>query len=160
MIEDFDELKVQLNELAAIINSFQSEAVQIRLIELILGDHIEVAGKQDLQGSTIQEKPPKPSAKKAKPARKAKEKKEQPAATPRSRSGKPGAQATLTRLIGEGFFKKPKTIKEIVDYCETKLALQFKQNDFSGKLVRKVRDGDLKREKNADGLYEYTQTKD
>src|SRR2546428_695278 len=72
----------------------------------------------------------------------------------RTTAAKPGALATLTRLLGEGFFKTGKTIGDIVKYCETTLALPYKQSDFSGKLVRLVRDKKLTREKNAEGQYE------
>ena len=37
MIEQFDTVREQLAQLAPIINSFKSEAVQLRLVELILG---------------------------------------------------------------------------------------------------------------------------
>jgi len=36
MIKNFDEIKQQLGELATIINAFKSEAVQLRIVELIL----------------------------------------------------------------------------------------------------------------------------
>ena len=35
MIKNFDVIKEQLKELAGVINSFKSEAVQLRLIELV-----------------------------------------------------------------------------------------------------------------------------
>jgi len=33
MIKNFEEIKKQLNELSTVINSFKSEAVQLRIIE-------------------------------------------------------------------------------------------------------------------------------
>ena len=55
MIKNFEEVKKQLKELSQIINSFQSEAVQLRLIHLIFGaieaeDDAEVIVDPVLQG--------------------------------------------------------------------------------------------------------------
>ena len=64
----------------------------------------------------------------------------------------------LTDLFSLKIFiwvSKPKTIGDIVKHCEHNMARKFKQNEFSGKLARLVRDGVLKRGKNADGQYEY-----
>ena len=33
MIKNFDELKTQLSDLSSVINSFKSEAVQLRIVE-------------------------------------------------------------------------------------------------------------------------------
>jgi hypothetical protein len=63
----------------------------------------------------------------------------------------------LDRLVSEGFFKKPRTIKELVEHCSHNLALKYKQSDFSGPLGRLTRDVKLKRTKNADKQYEYSQ---
>ena len=57
------------------------------------------------------------------------------------------------------FFKKPRTIGDILVHCETNLARKIKANEISGKLGRMVRNGELKRTKNADGQYEYTASK-
>jgi hypothetical protein len=72
-------------------------------------------------------------------------------------SGRPGGKVMLDRLVGENFFKKPKTIKQIVEHCEHNLAFKYKQSDFSGPLGRLTRDGALTRKKNADKQYEYAQ---
>ena len=37
MIKNFDEIKEQLKELSGVINSFKSEAVQLRIVELVFG---------------------------------------------------------------------------------------------------------------------------
>lgn len=37
MIKNFEIVKKQLSELAGIVNSFKSEAVQLRIVELIFG---------------------------------------------------------------------------------------------------------------------------
>jgi len=37
MIKNFDKVKLQLNELAEVLNKFNSEAVQLKVVELLLG---------------------------------------------------------------------------------------------------------------------------
>jgi len=66
-----------------------------------------------------------------------------------------GAVATLSQLAKSDFFSTPKTISDIVDHCRHNLARSFKANDFSGKLARMIRAGELTREKNTDNQYEY-----
>ena len=40
MIKNFEEIKEQLRELSEIVNSFTSEAVQLRIVELVFGENI------------------------------------------------------------------------------------------------------------------------
>jgi hypothetical protein len=155
MIKNFDTIKFQLRELAEVINAFKSEAVQLRLVELVF----EVAGddSDDSEGGTG------PERRAADPTRKARKvaKKSAPtdAAPAKGKaSGRPGGKSMLDRLVGEGFFKKPKTIKQVVEHCEHNLAFKYKQTDFSGALGRLTRSGTLTRKKNADKQYEYSQS--
>lgn len=151
MIDSFETLKRQLKELAPLINAFTSEAVQLKVTEIIFREReTEIEeGVQDVDIPSAR----KPASRKPKgkpannPAKTVKE-------SSRTRAVA-GAQATLSRLIDDGFFNQPRTINAMVDHCETKLALHFKQADFSGKLVRLVRDGRLRRVRNKDGQYEY-----
>src|SRR6266508_7025079 len=69
--------------------------------------------------------------------------------------GGTGAVATLSQLASGTFFDKPRTIKDLIDHCKHNLARTFKANEFSGKLGRMVRNGELTRKKNADKQYEY-----
>ena len=147
MIKNFDVIKEQLRELAGVINTFKSEAVQLRLIELVF----EAA---DGGGSTPDAEKPRRRKAQAKAAPAAN--KEGAAAKSRG-SRRPGGKNTLDRLRGEGFFKKPKTIKQLVEHCDHNLALKYRQSDFSGPLGRLTRDGKLKRTKNADKQYEYSE---
>lgn len=43
MLEKLDEIKSKLAQLAPVINSFKSEAVQLKLVEIIFGEHHEDA---------------------------------------------------------------------------------------------------------------------
>ncbi|HOZ49424.1 MAG TPA: hypothetical protein PLO37_04280 [Candidatus Hydrogenedentes bacterium] len=151
MIRNFDVIKEQLKDLSSVINSFKSEAVQLRLIELVFEkggsddehDEAHTKNKSPVQrqaGRKSVKTPPTTGTPKAKA------------------SGRPGGKAMLERLHSEGFFKKPKTIKQLVEHCEHNLAFKYRQSDFSGPLGRLTRDGKLKREKNVNKQYEYSET--
>lgn len=154
MIKKFDEVKEQLKELSGIINAFKSEAVQLRIIELILEGGTQLEENEEPEKSQTQSATPKIRRRKtSKPAPKdgatASERKK------RSSSGS-GAIATMLSVYDAGFFKSPKTIGEIVKHCEVNMARKIKPNEISGKLARMVRNKELKRDKNSDGQYRYT----
>ena len=159
MIKDFDTVRAQLKELAEVINAFKSEAVQLRIIDLVIGGAPLVA-KLELP-PVIPALPPSPPAsglKSRKRARKVAASEAFGAAAKPSRSpakGRPSGNMTLETLINDGFFKSPKTISQIVEHCDTSLAMKYKQSDFSGPLMRQVREKHLTRKKNADSQYEY-----
>ena len=153
MLKDFDAVKGQLKELAEVVNAFKSEAVQLRIVELVLSVPEREDGDPDAQ--------PTPDHARRSPARRR-------AAKPENgnengermgsrRSGGRGARATLSKAMTAGYFKKPHTLGELVQHAETNMASKFKQSDFSGSLARYVRDGKLKRVKNSEGQYEYSE---
>lgn len=156
MIKNFDKIKGQLRELAEVINSFKSEAVQVRLIELVL-EAAESGSTKDSAGSEGGAGDRRRSGqRRSRSDGKALKLKEGAGAKTKS-AGRPGGKTMLDRLYSEGFFKKPKTIKQLVEHCEHNLAFKYKQSDFSGPLGRFTRGGKLKRTKNADKQYEYSQ---
>ena len=156
MIENFDIIKEQLRELASVINTFKSEAVQLRLIELVF--QAAEGGSRDESGGSGGGTPDVGKPRKRKAQAKAAPGAKKEGAAAKSRGGRrPGGMATLTRLHEEGFFNRPKTIKQLVEHCDHNLALKYKQSDFSGALARLTREGQLKRTKNADKQYEYSQ---
>lgn len=155
MIKNFDVIKVQLRELAGVINTFKSEAVQLRLIELVFET---VGAFPDNNFDSANDTPS--------PRKRRKKKSGLPNETPtlkknssvgKARAGRLGGKAMLDRLLGEGFFKKPKTINQLVEHCDHNLALKYKQSDFSGALGRLTRNSKLHRTKNADKQYEYSE---
>jgi hypothetical protein len=153
MIKDFVLVKKQLQELSSVINSFKSEAVQLRVVELLFQRMgIETAGEP---AASSQEKGKGKGSTRRKTATKAV--KEKKAAKKRSIGGRPGPLAMIKQLIGQNFFKEPKTIKDIVDYCEAHLGYKYKPGEISTSLTRSVRDGALKRKKNEENQYEYRQ---
>jgi hypothetical protein len=149
MIEKFAGMKAQLSELAIVLNEFNPEAVQLRLLDLVFG-------KEQTEDGSAQEDIDK-SAHKA-PKRRAPKTKKLDSTAPEKRKKATvgaGANATLTQLLSGNFFDKPRTINDIIEHCKHNLARTFKANEFSGKLGRIVRSGDLTRKKNADNQYEY-----
>lgn len=155
-MKNFDRIKDQLKELAEIVNSFKSEAVQLRIVELVFDSPPSEPKDQVVD--------PKPSTRSPRRSSAAKKKRKAPSedSDEAKRSTRPvgrGARAALNRLVTEGFFGKPQTIRSLVEHCEVNLASKYKQSDFSGSLARLVRDGTLRRTKNSDNQYEYTEAK-
>jgi len=148
MIEEFDGIKNQFAELASVLNAFKSEAVQLRLLEYLLSEQTVVTKNEKSKR--------KPSSKKPRPGH-APSSNEDAEITKKGKKAPTGAgaPATLTQMLTSNFFDKPRTINDIIEHCKHNLARNFKANDFSGKLGRLVRDGELTRKKNTDKLYEY-----
>ncbi|GAB5504840.1 MAG: hypothetical protein Rhirs2KO_00030 [Rhizobiaceae bacterium] len=158
MIQDFEEIKRQLSELSEVINRFNSEAVQLRIVELIFG-----ADQPDTDQGVPSSRIPSNSRRRNKRTSKA-SKSDAIAATGadaanqkgrKSGGSAKGAVAILNDLVDGDFFKSNKTINDIVSYCDQSLARRFKASAFSGALARMTRNGVLERQKNADGQYEY-----
>jgi hypothetical protein len=153
IIENFAEMKKQLAELSTVLNAFKSEAVQLRLLDLIFGEDEEVASAQAPNSETNAVKRRKRKPKTKTPAD------DSAASTPAKRkqvSSGTGALATLNRLVDEKFFDKPRTISDIIGHCKNDKAQTFKPNDISGKLIRLVRSKKLNRQKNTDNQYAYS----
>ena len=149
MIEKLDSIKKQLGELATVLNAFKSEAVQLRVLDFVLGEE-----SPDESG----EKPASTRTPRKSRGRRSATQKNADRVGPAKRKKAPsgtGAPATLTQLLPGTFFDKPRTINDMIEHCRHNLARTFKANEFSGKLGRMVRNGELIRKKNADKQYEY-----
>jgi hypothetical protein len=149
MIQKLDSIKKQLSELAAVLNAFKSEAVQLRVLDFVLGEETsEELDEKPANTRTSRKSRPRPTA----------SKKKTDSATSATRKKAPagtGAPATLNQLLAGPFFDKSRTINDIIEHCKHNLARTFKANEFSGKLGRMVRNDELTRKKNADKQYEY-----
>jgi hypothetical protein len=145
MIEKIDSIKKQLGELATVLNAFKSEAVQLRLLDHLLGEQPE----EETGGAQRR------TRRKAKVQRAAAPTGGGEASKKKKASSGTGANATLTQLLAGTFFDKSKTINDLIEHCKHNLARTFKANEFSGKLGRMVRNSELTRKKNADKQYEY-----
>ncbi len=153
MFKDFETKKAQLTELAEIISKFKSEAVQLRLVELIFaGGVIEPSATS--QRETPSHKTPVKTRRKSRIKQTSKVV-DGAGAKKRASSGD-GAVATLMNTFDEGYFKQPRSISDICAHCEVNLARRIKPNEISGKLGRMVRSRQLSRTKNSDNQYVYT----
>lgn len=153
MFKDFETTKSHLIELAEIINKFKSEAVQLRLVELIFAGGSFVPSAASQHEAT-------PPATRAKPRRKSRPKSsskaDDGAGAKKKTSSGGGAVATLMKTFAEGYFKQPRSISDICAHCEVNLARRIKPNEISGKLGRMVRSHQLSRTKNSDNQYVYS----
>jgi hypothetical protein len=152
MLKSFDTIKAQLAELAPAINAFKSEAVQLRIVELVFNlRHSE----DNLQEPEEVE----PRSRRTARTRKGRGERGVGKSAPKTSGKKKGAGSgpipTLNQLIDGGFFAKHKTLKDIIEHCRNDKARNFQPSQLSGPLGRLVRDQLLKRQKNADGQYEY-----
>lgn len=50
MLEEFERLKGQLSELAKILNAFESEAVQLRILDSVLGQESTLKTPESREG--------------------------------------------------------------------------------------------------------------
>lgn len=148
-IQDFEELKNQLIELAKMVNAFNSEAVQLRIVEIILSEHL--THTPHTPQVAIHKDTPKPK----KASSKTQTVKSMNGGAKKSKTKSTGPTTILSALIDEGFFSKHQTINNIIEYVKNQKAMVLKTNEISTPLGRLVRDGRLKREKNSDGQYEY-----
>lgn len=117
MIADFENVKRELKELAEILNTFKSEAVQLRILESLLGSQSSGTGKSvDSLGVGTSESdqsdtapPKKKPTKKKSTVNKSPESK----ASARRPAGS-GPNAILSELASGTFFDQPRTIRELV----------------------------------------------
>ena len=145
MIENLKNMKKQLAELASVLNTFKSEAVQLRLLEYIMGEQSaeESIGRPGrIRASKKSNAPIKTKTRLT--------------AKKRGKSqSRMGGHATVTHLLSTAFFDKPRTISDITKYCKQKFASNLKPSDFSGRLGQLAAKGVLERKKNAKNKYAY-----
>lgn len=183
----FKQTAEQLIELAKVLNEFKSEAVQIRLLELLFDQKImEPATTSETPEGQPTEKPsanvaitapekkakaekeePKPeittespaSVKQEKKTRATKATKKAAEKTVRKRSTtRPGPSIILKQLVDNKFFADSRNIGDVVDYCKKMYKYEYKSTDLSGTLAKYSKDGILNRTKNPEtNQFEYTQ---
>ena len=88
-------------------------------------------------------------------ARAAKSSKKPEGSSSKSKS-RVGSYAALRQLYDDGFFSSARTIGNITDELKQNHGRTYKSSEMSPALLRYLRSGDLKREKNKDNQYEYT----
>jgi hypothetical protein len=70
-------------------------------------------------------------------------------------SNRPGPKAALDVLLGEKYFETKRTQSEIQRFLRESKGYEYSQNELSISLLRVVRKGMLKREKDGEGHYLY-----
>ena len=157
MIKNFAIIKSQLTELSDILNKFKSEAVQLRIVELVFNKLGEEDFKEDLEDQDDETKVKTSHQKKSSQGKAAAPKSKGAKSKGRSAKGsRPGPKNMIEGLIAKNFFKKPKTISDIINHCTKDLAYTYSNNELAITLTRLTRDQQLKREKNAEDQFEYT----
>jgi hypothetical protein len=143
MNRQIEKLKKQLTEIAEVVNSFQSEAVQVRVVDRLL-DEIMETEKGETEGSDIFNKRGR------KPSR------ENEVNEFTQARKKPGATKVLNQLLNSDYFKTPHSISSIAEYCKEKFNSDFKTSELSGILLKLAKENRLKRERSNDNnRFEY-----
>jgi hypothetical protein len=128
MSKNIEKIKNQLSDFANVINSFRSEAVQVRIVDHLL-DVLVLDKKDESKFNT-----------------------ETGAAEQKS----PGATKMVKQLLPTDFFNVPRSISEIVTYCNEKNDADVRTSEFSGVLLSLIKQKQLKRERNEDSnRFEY-----
>lgn len=142
MSKHIEKLKKQLVEVAEVVNSFQSEAVQVRIIDRLLEVMIE-SEKVDADGSEIF----------SKKGRRMRAEDDSFASTGRK---KPGATKILNQLLATDFFDQSRSISSIANYCKEQFDSDFKTSELSGILLKLANENKLRRERsNENNRFEY-----
>ncbi len=138
MSKHSEKLKKQLLEVSEIINAFQSEAVQVRLIDRLLDTMVEWdtdctdGSKKPHLFKSYDQDVTAQSAKKV------------------------GATKVLNKLLATDFFSQPHSIASIADYCKAHFNADFKTSELSGILLKLANENKLIRERsNENNRFEY-----
>lgn len=155
MIHNFDLLKQQLSELSPIINSFKSETVQLRVIELVFAQAVGSVISEQKKDVGTELAPAAPTRKRKASRTKTVKSENGQTKAPRIKSGRPGPGAIVELLISEGFFDKGKTPNDVVVHCRDDKVLTYNGTEISVSLGRAVKNKKLKREKDGNGQFLY-----
>lgn len=143
MSKPIEKLKKQLIEISEVVNAFQSEAVQVRVVDKLLDAMIEFE-KGDAEGyEFLSKKAFKPAAPNGHNI------------IPTGRK-KPGATKILNQLLATDYFRTSHSISAIAEYCKEHFNSDFKTSELSGILLKLANENKLKRQRNDDNnRFEY-----
>jgi len=142
MSKHIEKLKKQLLEISEVVNSFKSEAVQVRVVDRLLDAMMELE-KTETDGIEVLNKR---------------------VYRPRGDEGgyaargakKPGATKILNQLLSADFFDVPRSISSIANYCKDNFDSDFKTSELSGILLKLANEHKLRRERsNENNRFEY-----
>ena|ERR1700712_4328765 len=144
MSKHIEKLKKQLTEISEVVNSFKSEAVQLKIIEKFL-DVLVDFDKGDTDTTELFNK-------------KGYKKTEFESDNYSLSQGrkKPGATKILNQLLNSDFFSVPRSISSIATYCKENFDSDFKTSELSGILLKLANENKLRRERSHDNnRFEY-----
>ena len=144
MSKHIEKLKKQLLEISEVVNSFRSEAVQVKIIDRLLDAIIE-SERVDADGIDAY----------TKKGRRLRSGDEDENTFSQGRK-KPGATKILNQLLLTDFFNVRHSISDIADYCKENYDSDFKTSELSGILLKLAKENKLKRERSNDNnRFEY-----
>jgi hypothetical protein len=138
MSKQTEKLKKQLLEISDVVNAFQSEAVQVKIVDRLLDSILE-----DKDGEDAATKRPRSY---------------QTDGESRQRESlrKPGATKVLNQLLQTDFFDQPHSIADIATYCKDQYDSDFKTSELSGILLKLANESKLRRERSEENnRFEY-----
>jgi hypothetical protein len=142
MSKHIEKLKKQLTEISEVVNSFKSEAVQLKIVDRLLDVLVEF-DRTDAEGTELL----------SKKGQKRDENDNYPFAHGRK---KPGATKILNQLLSTDFFVTPRSISSIATYCKDNFDSEFKTSELSGILLKLANENKLRRERSHDNnRFEY-----
>lgn len=132
-------------DISDVVNSFRSEAVQVRVVDRLLDAMIE-SDKAEAENHEVFNR----KGRKLRPDLDIKEFSSAPGAR------KPGATKILNQLLSTDFFNIQRSISSIATYCKETFDSDFKTSELSGILLKLANEGKLKRERsNENNRFEY-----
>jgi len=139
MSKQTEKFKKQLLEISDVINAFQSEAVQVKIIDRLLDTLIDWDRDGDEQ--TV---------------KRARIYHGEEGSHRDNSSRKPGATKVLNQLLQTNFFDHPHSIADIATYCKDQYDSEFKTSELSGILLKLSNESKLRRERSEENnRYEY-----
>jgi hypothetical protein len=144
MSKHIEKLKRQLVEISEVVNSFKSEAVQVKVIDRLL-DAMSESEKGENEGIEVLNK------------RGYKQRGADDRNYTSVRGGKkPGATKILNQLLATDFFDTARSISAIANYCKDNFDSDFKTSELSGILLKLAKENKLRRERsNENNRFEY-----
>jgi hypothetical protein len=144
MSKHIEKLKKQLVEIAEVVNSFKSEAVQVRVVDRLLDAMMEMEKAENEGAEVFNKRNYRPRGAE-----------EGGYASPRGPK-KPGATKVLNQLLATDFFDAPHSILSIANYCKDHFDSDFKTSELSGILLKLANENKLRRERsNENNRFEY-----
>jgi len=140
MSKQTEKLKKQLLEISDVINAFQSEAVQVKIIDRLLDTIID----WDKDGEEFNRKTMRLQSSSEEHSRQ------------RGSIRKPGATKVLNQLLQTTYFDQPHSIADIATYCKDQYDSDFKTSELSGILLKLANESKLRRERSEENnRFEY-----